>query len=406
MRPAASEFEAAALQQPGAVRRGHGIKFRCPACAAEGHDEHRDNACLFNTGDWGCAWSKETDLGRAHWEAIGRALGALSNGHTHGAQAPSAPPTSGDGLDLVPLSVLLGEPAEVYAWVVKERLPAGGLGLLVGKPKAGKSTLARCLALAVARGAPWLGFETRPGPVIYLALEEKRAEVREHFRSLGATVADQILLLCASAPLDALERLRREAERRRPVLIIIDPLFRFVRVKDGNDYATMTAALEPLLVLARETGACVVLVHHMGKGERGDGDNVLGSTAIFGAVDSALLMKRTEKYRTLSSIQRYGEDLEEITITLDPDTRNVSGGAPRAQAEENDAARLILNFLETAPAPVTEAELDVGIECRTQPRRAALRALVAKGEVLRTGRGGKADPFRYAGTRIAAGASL
>jgi RecA-family ATPase len=55
------------------------------------------------------------------------------------------------------------------------------------------------------------------------------------------------------------------------VLIIIDPLFRFVRVEDGNDYATMTAALEPLLVLARETGACVLLVHHLGKGDRNDG---------------------------------------------------------------------------------------------------------------------------------------
>jgi RecA-family ATPase len=404
MRPNAAELEAAALRQPGAVRRQHGIKFQCPKCAADGHDAHRDNACLFNNGDWGCAWSKDTALGRAHWDAIGRALGAFSNGHAHGAQA--APPPSGDGLDLVPLGVLLGEPAEVYAWVVKERLPAGGLGLLAGKPKAGKSTAARCLALAVARGAPWLGFATTPGSVIYLALEEKRAEVREHFRSLGATAEDQILLLCASAPLDALERLRREAERRRPVLIIIDPLFRFVRVDDGNDYATMTAALEPLLVLARETGACVLLVHHLGKGERNDGDNVLGSTAIFGAVDSALLMKRTDKYRTLSSIQRYGEDLEEITIMLDTDTRDVSAGTSRAQAEQDEAARLILTFLKTAPAPVTEAELDASIEGRTQPRRAALRALVKQGEVERSGRGGKADPFRYAGTRTAAGASI
>jgi hypothetical protein len=384
----------AALQQPGGRERSSGmVKFQCPACAAEGHDQHQDNAGLFlRDGTWGCAFaSGDPTLGRAHWEAIGRALGAFNgNGRR---PAPAAP--TGDGLELVSVGELLGEHDEAaQTWIVAGRLPAGGLGLLAGKPKAGKSTAARCLALAVARGALWLEFPTTAGPVIYLALEEKRREVREHFRALGATAADPIAILCASAPLDALARLRHETERRRPVLIIIDPLFRFVRVDDGNDYATMTAALEPLLTLARETGACVLLVHHLGKGERSDGDNVLGSTAIFAAVDSALLMKRTERYRTLSSIQRYGQDLEEITVTLDPDTRNVSAGPPKVQAEQDHAAQLIVQFL-TGRQPATEAEIDEGVECRTQAKRAALRALVKAGTVARTGRGGRSDPFMF-----------
>lgn len=313
-----------------------------------------------------------------------------------------------DGLGLVPVGELLNEPDDAHAYIVENRLPAAGLGLLAGKPKAGKSTAARCLAFAVARGASWLGHATTQGPVIYLALEEKRAEVRDHFRDLGAADADPIYVFFGSTPADALDRLRREAERLRPVLIIIDPLFRFVRVDDGNDYATMTAALAPLLALARETGAHVLLVHHLGKGERSDGDNVLGSTAIFGAVDTALLMKRSERYRTLSSLQRYGEDLEEITIELDPVTRDVRAVGSRAEAEQMHAAGLILQFLGGLPAPVTEAELDAGIECRTQPKRAALRGLVKDGAVLRIGHGGKAAPFRYRvapGTRIPEGAS-
>ncbi len=315
----------------------------------------------------------------------------------NGAAAPPPEPEDGHGgLGLVTLGELLAEPNEAHKWVLEGRLPAGGLGLLAGKPKAGKSTLARCLAHAVARGEPCLGFTTIRGPVIYLALEEKRAEIREHFRALGGTDDEQIFVLCAAAPLDALERLRREAETRHPVLIIIDPLFRFVRVHDGNDYATMTAALEPLLVLARETSACVLLVHHLGKGQRNDGDNVLGSTAIFGAVDSALLMKRGLKYRTLLSIQRYGEDLEEITLALDPITRTVTAGGTLAAAEQADAERRILKFLAGTSTPVTEAEIADGVVCRTQPLRAALRALVAAGKVGRSGRGGKADPFQYA----------
>jgi hypothetical protein len=72
----------AALAQPGARRRPGGkIKFACPACVAEGHDTAQDNAALFEaTGLWGCAWAGRTSLGRAHWEAIGRCLGAVKVG--------------------------------------------------------------------------------------------------------------------------------------------------------------------------------------------------------------------------------------------------------------------------------------------------------------------------------------
>ena len=119
--------------------------------------------------------------------------------------------------------------------------------MLVAKPKAGKSTLARNLALAIAQGKKFLDNATQQGTVIYLALEEKRSEVKKHFREMGATGEENIYIFAASAPVDALQQIRLEAEEKKPVLIIIDPLFRLTRVKDGNDYAQVTtAALEPL----------------------------------------------------------------------------------------------------------------------------------------------------------------
>jgi Bifunctional DNA primase/polymerase, N-terminal/AAA domain/Bacterial regulatory proteins, gntR family len=305
---------------------------------------------------------------------------------------------SDDGLGLVSIGELLSETETGPAWIVDQRLPAGGLGIMPGKPKAGKSTLARVLAFHVSRGEPWLGFATTRGPVIYLALEEKRREVRAHFEALGATSADPIYLLCATAPEDALARLRREAERRHPVLIIVDPLFRFVRVPAelGNDYSAMSALLEPLLMLARETGAHVLVVHHLGKGNREGGDAILGSTAIFAAVDTALLVKRGERGRSLSSLQRYGDDLDEITLDFDPVTRDITAGPPPNELEELEARAEILKHLAGRPgSSLTEAELEEAIECRTTTQRRALRQLVADGRVLRTGRGGKGDPFRY-----------
>src|SRR5262249_24210103 len=160
--------------------------------------------------------------------------------------------------------------------------------------KAGKSTLARGLALAVAQGRPFLDRPTSQGTVLYLALEEKRAEVARHFRDMGATGEEEIDVFAASAPLDGIKLLRSAAEQSKPALIIVDPLFRLAHVKDGNDYVQVTQALQPILDLARETRAHVLCVHHLGKGERQGGEAILGSTAILSTVDTALLLKRTE----------------------------------------------------------------------------------------------------------------
>ena len=85
------------------------------------------------------------------------------------------------GLELTALSDLLAEPDEAVDYLVEERIAYGSVNLLAGKPKAGKSTAARGLALEVARGGSWLGFSCLPRPVWYLALEDKRSEVRRHF---------------------------------------------------------------------------------------------------------------------------------------------------------------------------------------------------------------------------------
>jgi hypothetical protein len=77
--PETGVHASAAIPLPGARRRPGGkIKFQCPACAAEGHDLHADNAVYFQaSGTWGCAYASGRTLGRTHWEAIGQMLGLL-----------------------------------------------------------------------------------------------------------------------------------------------------------------------------------------------------------------------------------------------------------------------------------------------------------------------------------------
>ena len=81
------------------------------------------------------------------------------------------------------------KPAGVQAWsarelsemelppirhVVEGLLPMG-MGVLVAKPKLGKSWMVLDLCLAVAQGEPFLGFPTRQHGTLYLALEDPPA---------------------------------------------------------------------------------------------------------------------------------------------------------------------------------------------------------------------------------------
>jgi putative DNA primase/helicase len=300
------------------------------------------------------------------------------------------------GFTLTKLGDLLNEPEEKVSWLIPNKLPLGGISVLAAKPKVGKSTLARCLALAIARGEIFLGCQTTRGPVIYLALEEKRSEVRRHFADLGATGEESIHIHCAAAPQDAMIELCRLTAEIRPVLIIIDPLFKFVRIRDEKAYAEVCQAIEPLLTLAREMHVHVMLVHHCGKAERADAmDAILGSTAIFGGVDSALVLKRSDRYRTLKSEQKYGVDWPETILEFDTETRWVSLGAEKSEAEATRIAEAIISYLGGTEEPRTRVEIEAHVEGRTTHKRAALKSLCATGEVSESGAGSKGDPLRY-----------
>lgn len=298
-------------------------------------------------------------------------------------------------LELTSLSDLYKEPDEAVSFLVDKMLPTSGFSLLAGKTKAGKSTLARNLALKIARGEDFLNRATQQGSVIYLALEEKRAEIKRHFKALGATGEESIFIFASVAPQDGIRQLTEIAKERKPALIIVDPLFRLARVKDGNDYAQMTQALEPLLAIAR-AGSHVMLIHHAKKGAGHDGDSILGSTAIFGSVDTAIFLKRTERYRIISTLQRYGEDLEETVLNFDSEKKETTIGRSKDEEEMERVKAAIIEFLKPPTETVLEKQINDKVEGKINFQRTALRDLVKNGNVRTSGKGVKGDPYYYA----------
>jgi len=301
---------------------------------------------------------------------------------------------------LTKLSDLLREPAEDITYIWDNTLIRGGLSILVAKPKVGKSTLARNLAVAVAKGEPsFLGrLITISRPVVYLALEEKRSEVKRHFERMGTTDELPIFVHTGSAPEKAIDELRNAVMETQAVMAIVDPLQRLVRIPDLNDYSVVSLALEPLMQIARDTDCHLLLIHHATKGlTKESGDSILGSTAIFGSVDCALIMKRGESYRTIESIQRYGEDLPRTVLAFDVETGLTSSGGSLEDVEVAKCGEAILELLvdhEMVEAEIKEEITDHkgGIVSKS------LRLLCREGEIQRQGSGKKGDPYRY--TRV------
>ena len=156
--------------------------------------------------------------------------------------------------DVIRLSeYLAGDDAEM-SWVVDGLIPEGGFALLSGRPKVGKSTLARYLSLAAARGQPWLGRDTDPDgvPVVCLWLEDSLQGGRAAYRQLGSLDDDPpVHIVCdhgipGNDPIETLraciDRTRATARHRRSARVL--PAGCLTRTTTAKVYACARAAAE------------------------------------------------------------------------------------------------------------------------------------------------------------------
>jgi len=283
-------------------------------------------------------------------------------------------------------------------FVLHGLIPVGSLCLLTAKPKVGKSTFARALALAVSRGDEFLGRSTLAGRVLYLALEERRQDVREHFVRMGLEPTDQVDFFFGPVDDGFQEKLDRLIGHQHPRLIVADTLARLCpeisRSGPGawNDYA-VTGALEPLLSIAHGHETAILLIHHARKAQVEDAqDAVLGSQGIVGSVDVALMLSLSGENRLLSAIGR-NVSMEPTLLEMD-ESGLLSLGPLAASANLERVCKEIVAVL--AKSPPLEAK---DIKCRGSRTimYEALKKLLADGTIERSsGSGKRNDPFVYA----------
>jgi hypothetical protein len=216
---------------------------------------------------------------------------------------------------------------ETIDWMVDGLLTVGGLSIIAGAPKSGKSTIIRQLGKAVSQGSDFLGRKCKQGSVLYLALEEQRALLSDQLKALGVSDNDPFFIHCGPVPdPDKAQALRRFAIDQRPGLIVIDTLVLFAEGQDINNYNEMYKLLSFFRDLAREVGCHITFVHHQNKGDNRGTQSIMGSSAIHGAVDCAMMFTSFDGTRYVTTSQRGGLPFDKDPLVFDKDTQSYSLG--------------------------------------------------------------------------------
>jgi hypothetical protein len=73
----------------------------------------------------------------------------------------------------------------------------------------------------------------------------------------------------------------------------------------------------------------------------------------------------------------------------------MSLGVSKEEADLGRISDAILGYLRKCEEGKTERQLDSVIEARTELKRAAIRSLLQNGDIIRTGKGVKTNPYIY-----------
>jgi hypothetical protein len=319
------------------------------------------------------------------FSAAAKAL-AKQYGNGHDSVVPQPAPRRA-----ISLRELMEKQFEPLTYLVPDILPEGGLTLLVGRPKVGKSWFALQIACALSAGGFAFGLDT-PLPkrrVLYCALEDGQRRLQRRITLLGAAYdPDAFHIVTELSPLDrgGADELRQLIQETQAQVVFVDVVARILPRRKRNDgvYQSDYDAFALLKDLAVAEGVTLVAVHHESKAPNEDPlMRVSGSTGLTGAVDAVLTLSkpRGEQMGTLFVTGRDIEREGEFAVTFTAGKWYVEGDAKTVRMSEE--RRSILQAISElgGKAKPTEIALVLGKSAGTV--RFLLHKMTQAGEVQR-----------------------
>jgi hypothetical protein len=199
--------------------------------------------------------------------------------------------------EAVPVGVSIAdiEPERVE-WLWSRRIPKGKVTILDGDPGKGKSTILYDLAARITSGQPLPDGEPveRGGAIIVSAEDGAADTIAPRFLAAGGDPTRARIIGSEEQFVipDELDKLERAIRQTGATFAVIDPVMSFLSDDiNSNRDQDVRRALQPLVDIARRTGAAIVICRHLNKS--GGGQAIYrgqGSIGFIGIVRSGLMV--------------------------------------------------------------------------------------------------------------------
>ena len=232
---------------------------------------------------------------------------------------------------IIDIMDFLGTPLPKPPELIKGILHKGSKLILSGASKSRKTWALAHLAICVATGQPWWGFNTTPGKVLYANFEiapeffqDRVISIKEHMMLEGNKLRGQLKLWNLrghAADIAQLADQIIEQTKDKYDLIILDPIYKILGERDENSNGDVAIMMNVFDHIIKETGAAVAFAHHFSKGnqaKREAMDRMSGAGAFARDADSLLVMTKHEQPDTfvVESILRNHKPQEPFCVTL------------------------------------------------------------------------------------------
>jgi KaiC/GvpD/RAD55 family RecA-like ATPase len=191
------------------------------------------------------------------------------------------------------------------AYLVRGLIPRGGMVVIWGPPKCGKSFLTFDMVMHVVRGVFYRGRRVKQGAVVYLALEggigfHNRVEAyrRTHDVTDGPfyLITDRTDLVKDHQALIA--AIREQVGDEVPVILVLDTLNRSLAGSESKD-EDMALYIQAADAVRQAFNCAVLIVHHCGV----DGSRPRGHTSLTGAVDAQIAVMRDPENNIIATVE-------------------------------------------------------------------------------------------------------
>jgi len=293
-------------------------------------------------------------------------------------------------------------PQPPIEWVIEQLIAEGSLSVFYGEPGSKKTYSLLSLAVCVAIGRPWLGYDSHPRKV--LIIDEESGERRLTLR-IGAAIRGEFG--DANTPLEYVslagfklddkndaEELSQLIQDRDAGLTIIDALAD-VMVGDENSKQDTQPIFSTLRKIAERTNTAIIVIHHSNKS-----GGYRGSSAIKGALD--LMVKiasedgsnwvyfKSEKTRDSEAVKFAGV----ATWTEDQFYLSIAEGSEKLQTQP-PSHEFVINYLTKHGATTVSDIMDHADICSPEAARKAIYTLAREDVIKRVNAGGQGKAAIY-----------